>query len=161
MSNNDKKWASNKKDQLLVENFRNFMKEGEFKAYSEEVKYDEFNPRHKLADDHKALQIVAWYLSQGTRSRSPYNAGELIDALSGPDAEEVFERYGITHEEAKPEIEKLVKDILATSNAHRNAGESTTWKQHDRKDGKVSGFIHVFDINETGDAIIYKGSQKA
>ncbi len=35
MSNNDKKWASNKKDQLLVENFRNFMKEGEFKATEE------------------------------------------------------------------------------------------------------------------------------
>ncbi len=35
MSNNDKKWASNKKDQLLVENFRNFMKEGEFKASKE------------------------------------------------------------------------------------------------------------------------------
>lgn len=34
MSNN-KKWASNKKDQLLVENFRNFMKEGEFKATEE------------------------------------------------------------------------------------------------------------------------------
>lgn len=35
MSNNDKKWASKKKDQLLVENFRNFMKEGEFKATEE------------------------------------------------------------------------------------------------------------------------------
>ena len=32
---NDKKWASNDKDKLLVENFRNFMKEGEFKAPEE------------------------------------------------------------------------------------------------------------------------------
>tara|TARA_B100000963_G_scaffold358271_1_gene382499 strand:- start:204 stop:947 length:744 start_codon:yes stop_codon:yes gene_type:complete len=32
---NDKKWASNDKDQLLVESFRNFMKEGEFKATEE------------------------------------------------------------------------------------------------------------------------------
>ena len=31
----DKKWASNQKDQLLVENFRNFMKEGDFSAPKE------------------------------------------------------------------------------------------------------------------------------
>ena len=35
MSNNDKKWASNDKDRLLVENFKKFMKTGDFSPITE------------------------------------------------------------------------------------------------------------------------------
>lgn len=33
--NNDRKWASNEKDRLLVENFKKFMKEGDFSPITE------------------------------------------------------------------------------------------------------------------------------
>lgn len=34
-NNNDRKWASNDKDRLLVENFKKFMKEGDFSPITE------------------------------------------------------------------------------------------------------------------------------
>jgi len=149
----DKKWSSNDKNQLLVENFRKFMEEGDFSAVTE---YGGHNPRHKLADDHKAKQIVAWYLAQGNRNRTPHSASDLVDGLSAPAAEEAFERYGTTHEEMAQHIERFVEEIVGDIRSGRNA------YYPDRSSGTPSQTdVLAFDVpdaKEGGDAVVFKGT---
>ena len=149
----DKKWSSNDKNQLLVENFRKFMEEGDFSTVTE---YGGHNPRHKLADDHKAKQIVAWYLAQGNRHRTPHSASDLVDGLGAPAAEEAFERYGTTHDEMVQHIEafveEIIKDVRSGVNPHYPDRSSGTPSRTD---------VLVFDVpgaKEGGDAVVFKGT---
>jgi len=152
---NDRKWASNDKNQRLVENFRKFMEEGDFSTVTE---YSGHNPRHKLADDHKAKQIVAWYLSQGNRGNSPHSAPELIDGLSAPAAEEIFQKYGTTHEEMVEWIEAFVEEIIGDVRSGANP------RYPDRSSGTPSRtHALVFDVpdaEEGGEGVVYKGALK-
>ena len=155
MSNNDKKWSSNAKAGLLFENFRKFVEEGDFSTVTE---YGGHPHRHKLADDHKAKQIVAWYLSQGNRHRTPHSASDLVDGLGAPAAEEAFERYGTTHDEMVQHIEAFVKEII------RDVRSGANPRYPDRSSGTPSRtHALVFDVpdaEEGGEEVVYKGAHK-
>ena len=71
-----KKWASNKKDQLLVENFKNFMKEGDFSSDLNEV--ERYQPQRDAAS------TVAKTAAVGAAGTLGAAAGATIGLLIPP-----------------------------------------------------------------------------
>tara|TARA_R110000751_G_scaffold225358_1_gene327221 strand:- start:80 stop:532 length:453 start_codon:yes stop_codon:yes gene_type:complete len=131
----NKKWSSNDKNQLLVENFRKFMEEGDFSA--EEEIHGEVSPipgrpdprfgRMEIdfdSDVDKALYIV--YDPKKRSKKEP----EFLSWLSS---------LGYTQEQMEREGKAIVDALKKQLSSHPDFPGWSTWSQMtSEKSGKLS-----------------------
>tara|TARA_Y100001938_G_C7810423_1_gene291627 strand:+ start:89 stop:538 length:450 start_codon:yes stop_codon:yes gene_type:complete len=79
-----KKWASNKKDQLLVENFKKFMEEGDFSPIAEaEVKVADFIDRRYKHFSSVPAYVLTSVINKHRKQLEQMTKEEGIEKIAG------------------------------------------------------------------------------
>jgi len=107
----DKKWASNPKDKLLVENFKKFMEEGDFSAPEEEP--EQASGGSWPSDPPKTVKITA---DSNLSSEEILGVWKKLSSMNPPnDPDEILQSIG-GPEALVSNVKQLEKNFAASSN---------------------------------------------